>query len=516
MGEVRMTRVENEIDRLFGVTNSAYNASRANDFRKVRSGINYLGTSADYHWHNESDFYRAIEYFRDMDRNDGTIGQGISRAVCNIIQGGFVPEPNTGDADLDAYLFDYLSEWGATSLCDVAGISSFLELQYLVTRSYLLDGDIFALLLDGAEYPQIQLIESHLCRSPGLGGNSTNGGNQIVLGVEMDAQRRRHGYWFAEDVTRPFGVALGSARYEARDESNEPIVLHIASRTRPTMTRGASVLAPVIDYAGMIEDINRAKLIQQQMASCIAVMRLQAAGNPIYPASEQFGAQSIEQQPDGSTRTVETLRPGIIIEGRPGETFQGFSPNVPNSEYFEQVQLILRIVAANMGLPLGAFLLDASSTNFNGFRGANDEARRGFARHQRVLVEQFLAPVARHAILCRMARSPYLSEKYKAIGEAVLRVKWRPPRWPYSQPEQDANADAIQLDNMTISPRRLHALRGADCDEIAIETVLDNEYAITQALEAMLRVEKIYGVRIDPARFLSLQPSTPLMEQKQK
>src|SRR5690606_12224239 len=107
--------------------------------------------------------------------------------------------------------------------------------------------------------------------------------------------------------------------------------------------------------------------------------------------SGTYGEGSIEVSPAG-VRQVEGVSPGMEVIGAPGEELQGFSPNVPNAEYFHQVKLILQIIGVNFGLPLCLVLMDGSETNFSGWRGAVDEARKGFVADQQNLMRRLHRP----------------------------------------------------------------------------------------------------------------------------
>src|SRR5262245_30490794 len=122
---------------------SDYAMSKPSRFRRTRNG---LYGSADSHYANEAAFLRDREYIRDMDRNDMTMGAAINRITVNEVQTGYRPEPNTGDAGLDAELKEDFREWALNpSACDARGEMSFAEMEYTAARAERVDGDIFAL-----------------------------------------------------------------------------------------------------------------------------------------------------------------------------------------------------------------------------------------------------------------------------------------------------------------------------------------------------------------------------------
>ncbi len=172
------------------------------------------------------------------------------------------------------------------------------------------------------------------------------------------------------------------------------------------------------------------------------------------------------------------------IIGKPGEKLQGFSPNVPNAEYFTHVKLMLQMIGVNLGLPLCLVLMDGSETNFSGWRGAVDEARKGFRANQRNLVNRLHKPVYQWKLSQWIAEDSDLRSAADQLGAEFYRHKWNAPRWSYIDPVGDAQGDQLRLQNGLTSPRRLHAERGAEWEEVADEIVADMMYAIEAAKRA--------------------------------
>jgi hypothetical protein len=245
-------------------------------------------------------------------------------------------------------------------------------------------------------------------------------------------------------------------------------------------TRGVTQLAPVFTYAGMLEDINFAKLVQQQIVSCFAIFREQGMDPALPRARTSYGESSIEVTGSGS-RQIEGISPGMEVVGNPGEKLQGFSPNVPNAEYFVQVKLILQVLGVNFGLPLCLVLMDGSETNFSGWRGAVDEARKGFVADQMNLVRRLHKPAYEWKLSQWIDEDSTLRKLQSNKKLNLYGHNWNLPTWSYIEPVADAEGDAVQLRNSLTSPRRLHSARGNDWEEIAEESIDDNIYAISRA-----------------------------------
>jgi len=489
MSRRRRNEAADSLADCFVDAQSDYAAAKASRYRRRRTGVSPMGSGADYHYRSESDYLRLLEEARDFDRNDVIVGQTIDRAVDNIVQGGFTLDVDTGDKQLDdAIETRWEAEADDPQICDLAGELTFHQMESLAWRHTLVDGDVFCL---PTEDGPLQMVEAHRCRTP----RATK--RNVVHGVLLNEQtRRREQFWFTKedvDPNRQVKLVNEIKAYDAYDDENCRQVFQVYNPKRFSQTRGVTALAPIFDACGMFEDINFAKLVQQQVVSCFALFRSQAVtaggGMPIVDAP--YGERTDQALATGGTRRIEGIAPGMEITGRPGETLEGFSPNVPNAEFFNHVRLILTLIGVNLGLPLVLVLMDGSETNFSGWRGAVDEARKGFRRNQRALAARFHTPIYCHKLRQWAADDAALERAMQKLGARFYKHNWNPPRWPYIEPLKDASADLLRLRNGLSSPRRVHAEHGDNFYDILDEIVADNGTSIRRAIKeaAAINVE---------------------------
>lgn len=459
-----------------------YDMSRDNRFVRKRTGLPYNGAAADWHYRSEAHYYQDIEKARDMDRNDAIVGQTVDRAVTNIVQEGFTLDPKTGDSALDRDIKARWLDWSSDpDQCDIAGEFCFTDFEAHSMRSAFLDGDCVNL---GLSSGHLQHIEAHSIQT-------TTRIEDTILGVTRDSLGKRLRYYVMADPIDPRSNLKEQAKpVDVRNEQGLRTLFHVMNPKRMSQTRGVTAFAPIFSLTGMFEDINFAKLVQQQVVSCFAIFRQQQylPNLPGTSTDDGYGNGTTEQTDSGGTRYIENIAPGMEIVGRPGEQLQGFSPSVPNAEYFEHVKLMLQMIGVNLGLPLCLVLMDGSETNFSGWRGAVDEARKGWKRNQRSLVKRFHAPVYRWKMTQWLAEDPALREAARRAN--IFAHAWNPPSWPYIEPKKDAEGDALQLQNALISPRRKHSERGRDWQEIATEIVEDNAFAISLAMKAAKQINE--------------------------
>lgn len=446
-----------------------YEMNRISRFVRKRTGVAPRGSNANYHFRTESKYYEAIEQARDMDRNDAVIGILADRRVDNIVQSGFKLDPKTGDKKLDLDLWERWQAFaGDPDRCDITGEFTWAEMERIACRAECIDGDMVVV---GTEEGSFQLVEAHLIQTKTKVADT-------FLGVTTDRYGKRMQYHVLEE-TDVFGTFGDATVMDVRDGNDRRQVFHVYNPNRAFQTRGVNSLHAVFAYAGMLEDINFAKLVQQQAVSCYAILHEQAAGTSALPSKAGYGASSTETTSTGETRQNEGIAPGMEYFGTPGETLKGFSPNIPNSEYFQQVRLIMQVLGVNFGLPLCLVLMDGSETNFSGWRGAVDEARKGFIADQLNLVRRLHKPAYEWWLAREIETDPGLASAAERLP--IFSHNWNLPTWSYIEPVADAEGDAVQLRNALTSPRRLHSARGNDWEEVSEEIVDDNLYAIKNA-----------------------------------
>lgn len=444
---------------------SDYEISKQNGrFRRQRRGVSGVGTTGDYHFKSDSDWLYGIEYARDLDRNDCFAGMCVDRVVDNVLHDtGFSPDPDTGDENADMFLKRKWKEWSESpEACDMAGEMNFRQQERVVLRSCMVDGDIIPL---GNESGALETMEAHRLRTP------TNSKKNIVFGVELDSNRVRKTYYFTkEEVGLMPAVRRVSdtVPIQVRGEGDLRQIFHVYDPKRVSQTRGVSVYSRVADQLGMHDDIEFANLVRQQIASCFAIIRKRSQTGPL-SGGPGYGSQSS----DGA-KTTENIGPGMEIKSEVGESVEGFSPNIPSPQYFEQAWKILKTISANLGIPLQAVLLDASESNFSGWRGAMDQARTGFKRIQNFLIDKFHAPVWKWKVTQWLEESPELRAWAAQSGVDIFKTMWKRPSWPYINPLQDAQADITAVAGLLTSLRRVFNERGLDFDDMMPEIVSDN------------------------------------------
>jgi lambda family phage portal protein len=464
---------------------SDFRAGQDSRFQSRLRGVSSTGSGADYHFRTERQQLHMMERARHYQRNDPIVGQAVRRLVANIVQDGFRLDTQTGDDGLDRELKLRWKDWCEDpELCHSEGELTFSAMERLALQHVIVDGDIVTLPLQEGS---LQWVEAHRLRTP------RNTRRNVVYGVQVDAMKRRVAYWITKEdlattemVNRVSDVQI----YAARDEDGQRQVIHLYNPDRFSQCRGITVLAPVSETIGIHDDIQFATLVKCQMAALIAILRERDVNwEPLGDA--QKGPQTTETTA-GYTRQIEGVSAGLEIAGDPGEKLSAFAGNVPSPEFITHANLILTFIAINLDIPVHVLLLDPSNTNFSGWRGAIDQARLRFKQLQQWLVGAFHCPVYRWKVRQWMALDPVIQKLTAKSGINPFGHRWNPPQFPYIEPLTDASADLLQTRNALNSPRRIQAARGREWDEVSVEIIEDNAFAIRRALKEAAAINNEY------------------------
>lgn len=463
----------------------AYDELRA-DFRAGKSssrflprltGVSPLGSGADYHYRYERDYLHMIERARSYERDDMLVRPGIDRLTANVVQDGFSPDPQTGSPELDARLKELWKDWTEEpDFCHSEGEFTFYQIERLAFRSIIRDGDIFVL-------PQksgtLQLVEGHRARTP------RNTKRNVVHGILLeDGSAVRKEVWFSKEDLGTNGslTKVSDVKpYAMRDDDGNRQVLQLYFPRRFSQRRGVTALSPCSDTIGQHDDLQFATLVKAQMASLIVLLEEQGQ---LGFSGTGPGLSSAPGQPTSTDATaIPGVGAGIHYKVKPGNKMTGFSPDIPNPEFFPHAMMLLTFIAINLDLPVCVLLLDPSNTNFSGWRGAIDQARLRYREMQRDFRDQFHRPVYKWKVQRWIQNDPIARQYASQPGVSPFKHLWQFPTWPYIEPYKDSQADDLQQTKFLNSPRRIQGARGRDWDEVAVEIVEDKAKLITLAME---------------------------------
>lgn len=390
----------------------------------------------------------------------------VSGLVANYIGAGIVTRPKFPTDTIRDTIQKAHERWLET--CDFEGRHDFYGLQAQLMREIVVKGESFVQLVQTGTDLKLKLIPADMVDATLF--REQEGKGHIFAGVEFDANGRRIAYHV---LPRRRGTALlqnlGHIRVPAED------MLHVFVPLEPGQVRGLSWLSPVLLRAQSLDSYEDAQLERQRVAALFAgfVRDINGQPNP-FEGEQKNGLLETGMEPGA----LHFLPPGSDIE----------FPNLPDVKDFPAfIQWQLRAMAAGLGITYEQLTGDYSNSNYSSSRAALLEFRRKVESIQHlVLVKQFLQPIYERFVGLLALRGTLDLAAYSAEPEAFHAAEYLPPAWPWVDPEKDAKAAVIEIENGLTSRTRVVAQRGFSVEEIDEERKrdTDRERGIGQQMSA--------------------------------
>lgn len=403
-----------------------------------------------------------------------TVGTGIQRISRDTLQADAI---NTLHA-----------EW--SEVCDADGRLTLAALEALAYQAAEVDGEVLIRRRwrrpqDGLPVPmQIQLLEIDWLDSS---KNGREGGDTVINGIQYDVLGRRVGYWLFEEhpgaVQGVFGfpgTKLGRSRMvPARD------IIHFFAPNRPGQGRGFTGLASIIASARDLRLYMDAEIARKNLETRLAVV---ASGDASLLAEADIEAASKAAGELGS------LPSGGIVGIPAGLNLNTVQPNAAPG-YVDTVKFDLHLIAAGWGVPYEDMTGDMRQSTWTSAR-----MRQQTYRREREMVQWLhVIPGLSKPIWRWFIEAAQLEGKARLRREAFA-VEFSTPRWEYTNPQQDVNADLALVAGGLMSPSELIRRRGYDPAKVLAELKDDiDAWKAAGLLDVLLAMQKARATVQDQA-----------------
>ena len=361
------------------------------------------------------------------------------------------------------------AEWemwaGKKENCDALGMNNFYELQQLAVKSWLMSGDIFALLkrYDATEQNpytlRIHLIESDRISTPSdvkevgavnITEGTTKDGNKIHDGVEVDKQGKVVAYHICN--VYPGQITADKAewvRVLARGErTGIPNVLQVMDAERPDQYRGVTYLAPVIETLLQLRRYTESELVAALVQSYLTAWITTASDTTDFPFNE-VGAGDIDGAPGEQLDEISDspneyeMGPGTINHLAPGETVTLGNPNIPTAGFESFVKMISKMSGASLELPYDVLMKEFNSS-YSAAKGALEEAWETFKMRRSWFINDFCdqiyeAWLAEAVAIGRIKAPGFFVDPL--VREAWSSAQWDGPAQTHLDPTKEAEAN---------------------------------------------------------------------------
>lgn len=379
--------------------------------------------------------------------------------VGNLVGTGITPRPMHGGAAVRDYLASSFLTW--TDIADAAGGVDFYGMQAELCRDMVVYGEGLTVRSGDPATGAPQLRRLHPEQIDRAKWQEMPGGGRIVQGVEFNSAGRIVAYWIRPSAPGEalVGIALNSVRIPASE------VIHLFRRLVPGQVRGLSWFAPVLLPGRDLDALLDAMLMRAK----VSAMFVGSLHDPDGSGGGMEGDQS------GATLDV-TAEPGTIRVELNGSRLDWSEP--PDSgDTVAHSKAVQRRIALGAGVTYEQASGDYSEVNYSSARAALLEFRR-FAEgiQHNVLVFQLCRPVWEAFVRWQVLSGSISASAYSA-DRAAFGAKWLPPAWPWVDPEKDAKAAVLEIDNLLRSRAEVVAERGYDIEALDREIAADRDRA---------------------------------------
>ena len=357
--------------------------------------------------------------------------------------------------------------------CDATGINNFYAMQQLALASWLVSGDVFAVVKQSTPTPlapyalRIHLIEADRVATPTdtnivtpmlmTTGKAANG-NTIYDGVEVDKNGMIEAYHIRSTYPFEYGTADTKwARVKAYGElTGLPNILHIMDSERPDQYRGVSYLAQVIEPLLQLRRYTESELTAAVVESFFTAFIKTTAGAGDNPFNE-VGSSLPEVSRDPNEYE---MGPGQINIMEPGEDVTFADPKRPASGFNAFLRAVAEQVGAALEIPAD-LLLKSFNASYSASRAALLEAWKSFKMRRDWFVADFCAPIYEIWMAEAVARGRIIAPGFfsdPAIRAAYLGAEWIGPSQGQLDPVKEITAEVMAV-HEGISTREQSTIR---------------------------------------------------------
>ena len=379
--------------------------------------------------------------------------------------------------------------------CDALGMNNFYGLQQLALKSWLMSGDVFALIKRAQQATKLNpytlrlhLVEADRVSTPDTCGDvmnrwanitegkNTNNGNKIYDGVEVDGSGLAVAYWVRN--TYPREISQEQTKWQRIEavgrQTGLPNILHVMESERPDQYRGVSYLAQVIEPLLQLRRYTESELTAAVVESFFTAFIKTEAGAGDNPFNE-VGSSLPEVSRDPNEYE---MGPGQINIMEPGEDVTFADPKRPASGFNTFLRAICEQVGAALEIPAD-LLLKSFNSSYSASRAALMEAWKAFRMRRKWFVDDFCTPVYEIWLSEAVARGRISAPGFfadPAIRAAYLGAEWIGPSQGQLDPTKEITAEILAIgEGITTREQATIRLNGGQWDANVDQLARENE-----------------------------------------
>jgi len=420
----------------------------------------------------------AVRRIRSLMEDNPIIAGARDLFIRNVVGRGIFPEPDTGLESLDDKIEELF--WAEAEAVDVGRETALTTSQEMHTSEVFSAGEVLVHLPVADSFrgfargAVIELVDRD--RMPldgpwtmrlGRGGDGLAG---ITHSVELDAAGRRVAYHVLPASPFDLGavVDLTPRRVSAMDAT-----LSFFSR-RLGQLRGMPWAVPVLTTTRLEDSFTEAALLLEKARACLGLIFEGSA--PILKPGDPNPFRDLNGNP------MNEMRPGMVGQTPPGFKVHSIANAASGPGIAVIEELLLRRMAAGLGVGYSALTRDRSKSTFSSDRSDALEDRKQWRRWQiQQIWHQHTRPWYR-----RMLDVALLTGRLKLTGEERAWLRERPqalyectvitPGWEWVNPLQEAQADEVAMRSGTKSLADVAGAMGKHWQDVVDQRLQEEAY----------------------------------------
>ncbi len=452
----------------------------SNKRRRGLSEFNPLSGSADYDTNHDLPTLR--DRSRDLVRNNPIATGSIHTAVQNVVGTGLRLNARI-DIDMlgidkdEAKIFESRAERGFKvwmKECDIERTLNFLEMQDLIFRSSLENGDCVVIMpykqrSNEAFGLKLQLIESDRLSNPNNQIDGKYKDNDISGGVELDSDGAPIAYHIM--TTHPGEYLKATTRkwlrYPTMTSSGRRSILHLFRKLRVGQHRGVPYLAPIIEPLKQLERYTDAELMAAVISGMFTIF-IESESGEGFNDSPTTGITGTTPAAETTEDENVKLDYGAIVNLTKDEKISFADPKRPNDKFDPFFLAIMRQVGMALEIPYEV-LIKQYTTSYTAARAAIIDSLKFYMSRRAWLVHGFCNPVYEAWMTEAVARGylyapGFLNDPF--IRQAYLGAQWIGPTHGSVDPVKDVRAAEKRIElTLTTTSEECAAMTGGDWDQ---------------------------------------------------
>lgn len=473
------------------IKNSGYSESGASLSKK--SLKNWL----PQHYSSKSDLDKNLWILRARaaDLANTPIGRAAIETSCTgAISSGLrlYPRPKTDILKISArqalewarQVKNEFELWAGNVHCDFLRKNNFYEIQNILYKSYLRDGDVFVLFRHRKGEPytlRLQMIEAGRVSNPIAGGTVFNNvemlaknGGRIINGVEVDRFGRLVAIWVSNKIAQEISLTEPTTTWQRvkvhGDLTGLLNVLQISADNRPDMYRGEPYLAPVIETMKNVLRYGEAELQSAIIKSFFSVFFTQ-------PEQNHEMNQILGDEPCADP-TEYKLGPGTLNALPRGVGVTSINSSNAQDTFESFTQTFIMQIGAALNLPY-ELLMKKFQSSYSASKAALLQAEEEFRARRNCFIQDFCKPVYEQFMieaisLGRIKAPGFFNDPL--IKMAWLNSDWRTETNHLIDAQKELAASKLKIE-MGLSTHEIESSRlcGADWYENIEQLKIENE-----------------------------------------